>query len=157
MPINTTIPYSNVFVNPFDEDIWLAIHLQNGSANVTLNKAQAQELIDQLTNLVNPMARFDAAKSLQDLADRLNAWKPSKEGQEIEDVIDLTKLPVFGNEPRNLDDVWSWDDNNVLRYDTKKREWFVEMIEDYEPPEQDPEPSYRARNTYSLEELKGIL
>ena len=157
MPINTTIPYSNVFVNPFDEDIWLAIHLQNGSANVILNKSQAQELIDQLTDLVNPMARFNAATSLQDLADRLNAWKPSKEGQEIENVIDLTKLPVFGKEPRNLDDGWSWDDNNMLRYDTKKREWFVEMIEDYEPAEQDPEPPYRARNTYSLEELKGIL
>jgi hypothetical protein len=52
MPINTTIPYSNVFVNTFDEDIWLAIHLQNGSANVILNKEQAQELIDQLTKLV---------------------------------------------------------------------------------------------------------
>lgn len=84
MPIKTTNPYSHVFVNPFDaQEIWLAIHLENGSANVILTKEQAQELIDQLTALIIPS--------------------------------------------------------------------------DDEPAEQDPEPPYRARNTYSLEELKGIL
>jgi hypothetical protein len=35
--------------------------------------------------------------------------------------------------------------------------WFIAPRGDDEPPEQDPEPAYRGRGTYSLEELKGIL
>jgi hypothetical protein len=54
--MNTTIstikPYDYVYVSDFDENIWLAIQLQNGGANVILTKEQAQLLIDQLTKLV---------------------------------------------------------------------------------------------------------
>ena len=54
--MNTTIstikPYDHVYVSDFGENIWLAIQLQNGGANVILTKEQAQTLIDQLAKLV---------------------------------------------------------------------------------------------------------
>jgi hypothetical protein len=151
--INTTIPYSHVYVSPFDADIYLSIHVQNGGANVILTKAQAQMLIDQLTKLVSgeksdPMA----AKSLFDLCNRLNEWNID----DLEKSVDLHKLPVFGGE-ESLEDAWSWDETSLLDYDDEKDVWVIVPRSDDEPPEQDPEPAYRGRGTYSLEELKGIL
>jgi hypothetical protein len=151
--INTTIPYSHVYVSPFDADIYLSIHVQNGGANVILTKDQAQMLIDQLTKLVSgeksdPMA----AKSLFDLCNRLNEWNID----DLQKSVKMSDLPTFGGE-ESLEDVWSWDEANVLCHNAKKDVWFIAPRGDDEPPEQDPEPAYRGRGTYSLEELKGIL
>lgn len=79
--IKTVTKDDLVFADKFgDDEIWLSIHVRHGSASATLTKEQAQELIDQLTELVNPS--------------------------------------------------------------------------DDEPAEQDPEPPYRARSTYSQDELQ---
>jgi hypothetical protein len=84
--IPTTNPNNLVYVSDFHKNVWLSIQHQSGSSHVTLNREQAQMLIDQLAELIS-----------------------EEEGG------------------------------------------------DDEPPEQDPEPAYRARGDYSLEELKGIL
>lgn len=41
-----------VFVDQFDDDVWLAIHVRNGSANCVMTKAQARKLIEALTQVV---------------------------------------------------------------------------------------------------------
>lgn len=44
--------HSVVFVDQFDEDVWLSIQVRNGSANCVMTKAQARKLIEALTQVV---------------------------------------------------------------------------------------------------------
>lgn len=50
--IPTTNPNNLVYVSDFHKNVWLSIQHQNGSAHVTLNREQAQMLIDELAKLV---------------------------------------------------------------------------------------------------------
>lgn len=53
-PIRTTKSSSRVFIDGcYETEVWLSIQVQNGSANVTLTKAQAQQMIDRLTEIVS--------------------------------------------------------------------------------------------------------
>lgn len=53
--LNTSINvdnYNTIYVEPFDDEVWLNIHVRNGGVNVTMSKAQARELIEALTRVV---------------------------------------------------------------------------------------------------------
>jgi hypothetical protein len=54
--IRTSTPDDLVFVSETGDQIWLSIHVRHGGANVTMTPAQAQVLIDQLTEVVNAQA-----------------------------------------------------------------------------------------------------
>ena len=41
-----------VFVEPFDDGVWLSIHHRRGTANTTLSKEQAREMIAALMLIV---------------------------------------------------------------------------------------------------------
>ena len=53
---STSIPTTNsnnlVYVSDFHKNVWLSIQHQSGSSHVTLNREQAQMLIDELAKLV---------------------------------------------------------------------------------------------------------
>lgn len=54
--IRTTKKNSMIFVNQMNEsEVWMSMHIENGSMNVTLSKEQAQELIARLTQLVDSL------------------------------------------------------------------------------------------------------
>lgn len=54
--IRTTKKGSIMFVSQMNEsEVWLSMHIENGSMNVTLNKEQAQTLIERLTQLVDSL------------------------------------------------------------------------------------------------------
>jgi 2-oxoglutarate dehydrogenase complex dehydrogenase (E1) component-like enzyme len=54
--IRTTKPNSIMFVSQLNEsEVWLSMHIENGSMNVTLTKEQAQALIERLTQLVDSL------------------------------------------------------------------------------------------------------
>jgi hypothetical protein len=42
-----------VFVEPFDDGVWLSVHIRRATANTVLSKAQARELIAALTAIVD--------------------------------------------------------------------------------------------------------
>ena len=55
-PVPTTKKTSRVFVDSInDTEVWLSIQVANGSANVTLTRAQAHLLIDQLMVVVSSL------------------------------------------------------------------------------------------------------
>ena len=43
---------TTVFVDRFDDDVWLSLQIRRGSANCVLTKDQARELIAALTKVV---------------------------------------------------------------------------------------------------------
>ena len=43
---------TTIFVDQFDDSIWLSLQIQRGSANCVLTKDQARELIAALTKVV---------------------------------------------------------------------------------------------------------
>lgn len=54
--IRTTKKNSMMFVSQMNEsEVWLSMHIENGSMNVTLTKEQAQTLIERLTQLVDSL------------------------------------------------------------------------------------------------------
>ncbi len=48
----STFDGDRVFVEPFDDGVWLAIHHRRGTANTTLSKSQAREMIAALMLIV---------------------------------------------------------------------------------------------------------
>jgi hypothetical protein len=48
----STIDGDRVFVEQFDDGVWLAIHHRRGTANTTLSKEQAREMIAALMLIV---------------------------------------------------------------------------------------------------------
>jgi type III secretory pathway component EscV len=56
-PIRTTQSDSRVFVDAhYEDEVWLSINTRNGSSHVTLTKAQAQQMIERLTEIVSNLA-----------------------------------------------------------------------------------------------------
>jgi hypothetical protein len=47
-----TVDGDRVFVDQFDDGVWLAIHHRRGTANTVLTKAQAREMIAALMLIV---------------------------------------------------------------------------------------------------------
>jgi hypothetical protein len=50
--IETTERYESVFVDQFDDDVWLSVRADKGAAHGTLTKDQAKELIAALNRIV---------------------------------------------------------------------------------------------------------
>jgi hypothetical protein len=67
----------------------------------------------QIEILVNQINR---AKNLKELCELLNELVEELRGSEgdISDYIDMCDLRVFGEEPDDTNEIWSYDDNNIL-------------------------------------------
>jgi len=52
-----------------------------------------------------------AAKSLESLCDILNSYEREIS---LSDACDLCSLPIFGKEPKNTMEVFSWNDTHML-------------------------------------------
>lgn len=51
-PVQTNDRYEKVFVDAYDDGVWLSLAIRAGSMHVTLSKEQAQEMIRRLTLIV---------------------------------------------------------------------------------------------------------
>jgi len=72
-----------------------------------------------------------ASSDLEELVDNLNAVEIlcREHGAQDEAYLDLADLPVFSSDERGLLDVWSWDDESVLRHDAGRADggWYTEF------------------------------
>jgi hypothetical protein len=72
-----------------------------------------------------------ASGDLDELVDNLNALENlcREHGAQAEDYLDLQDLPVFSSDVRGILDVWSWDDECVLRHDGCRADggWYTEF------------------------------
>lgn len=41
-----------VFVHPYDDQVWLALHINGGSARVILTREEAQKIIEAMQKIV---------------------------------------------------------------------------------------------------------
>lgn len=53
--VETTERFESVFVDRFDDDVWLSISQERASANVTLTREQAQELVAALNKILGAL------------------------------------------------------------------------------------------------------
>lgn len=74
------------------------------------------------------MDRVNNCKNLDQLCELLNEFNGmSIDGKvKITDVIDFASLPLFSrNEPRHLQEVWSYDDTRYLTADDGNNRWGI--------------------------------
>jgi hypothetical protein len=79
-----------------------------------------------MTNLEQIKHDIEQAPNLDDLRDALNYWRVVTNElptDEIDIEIDTTSLPVFGDEPQCINEVYSWDKNRLLIVDHGTGEW----------------------------------
>lgn len=67
-----------------------------------------------------------SAKSLNCLLDCLNGYDEEQEGLSLNDAVDLSSLPTFGENPiEDTSEVYSWDDEHIMvfnnRWELEKR------------------------------------
>lgn len=80
-----------------------------------------------------PGSVHDGATSgdLDELVENLNALENlcREHGAQAEAYLDLQDLPVFSSDDRGILDVWSWDDECVLRHDGCRADggWYTEF------------------------------
>lgn len=43
---------NTVYVNPFDDDVWMSIYGKDGSYRIIMTKEQAQQLVDALQSVI---------------------------------------------------------------------------------------------------------
>lgn len=58
--------------------------------------------------------KIQNAKNLNDLCEILNAWEPHGLYEKIDEEVDLSDLPLFGEYDGEVYGVWSWDDESQL-------------------------------------------
>ena len=42
-----------IFMDKFDDGVWLSVHIHRGSASTVLTREQAQQMLDALTSLLS--------------------------------------------------------------------------------------------------------
>ncbi len=68
--------------------------------------------------------KVQRAKSLQELCDILNSYDDlvdrfDPDSPKLEEIADLTDLPVFGDPLKDTSEIYSWDNENVMYYDNE--------------------------------------
>ena len=89
---------------------------------------------EESTNILPvPWIRFLRCRfhGIDRLVDNLNALENlcREHGVQAEAYLDLQHLPVFGSDKPGLLDVWSWDDECVLKHDGCRADggWYTEF------------------------------